>query len=109
MTGRRERTERSELQQAAVVGLWLLVVLNVADVVLTRLVLGRGGVEMNPLADLLLASNTTLAVKLAIVLALAVEVRRHPPRAPVVCLIWLVAGIYLVVVILNASVLAAGA
>jgi hypothetical protein len=97
----------ADLRRAGLTALVLLAVLNVADVVITRLLLSRGGVELNPLADRLLASNTTLVAKLAIVVALAVHFVRHGPRLPVVCLMWLVCGLYTCVVIIDGSQLVA--
>lgn len=92
-----------ELRRAGLVALWLLLALNVLDVVTTRLLLTRGGVELNPVADRLLASNATLLVKVGIVLALVVRMRHHAPSLVVVCFMWLVAGIYVLVVVLNGS------
>ncbi len=99
----REPLTEGELRRAELVALGLLFVLNVADVVITRLLLDRGGVELNPLADRLLASNTTLVVKVGIVVALAVRALRQPPRLIVVCFIWLVVGIYVLAIALNGS------
>ena len=50
--------QEAELQRAGLIALGLLLALNVTDLVLTRLLLDRGGVELNPLADHLLASNS---------------------------------------------------
>lgn len=94
---------QAELRQAGIVALVLLALLNVGDVALTQLLLTRGGVELNPVADRLLASDIALAVKLALVAALAVHFMRRGPRLIVVCFMWLVAGIYLLVVVVNCS------
>lgn len=99
----RETLPEAELRRAGVVALGLLLVLNVADVVITRLLLDRGGIELNPLADRLLASNSTLVVKVGIVAALTVRALRRPPALIVVCFMWLVAGIYVLAVALNGS------
>lgn len=96
-----------ELRRAGLTALVLLAMLNVADVVITRLLLSRGGVELNPLADRLLASNTTLLAKLALVVALTLHFLRHGPRLPVVCLMWLVCGVYMCVVVIDGSQLVA--
>lgn len=94
---------QAELRQAGIVALVLIALLNVGDVVLTQLLLTRGGVELNPVADRLLASDLALAVKLAIVMGLALHFMRRGPRLIVVCFMWLVAGIYTFVVIVNCS------
>jgi hypothetical protein len=96
-----------ELRTAGLTALVLLTMLNIADVVITRLLLARGGVELNPLADWLLASNAELVAKLAIVIALVAHFVRHGPRLPVVCLMWLVCGVYVCVVMIDGSQLVA--
>lgn len=107
--GAEEHVPHGELQRAAVTALVLLAVLNVADVVLTELLLGRGGVEMNPIAEAFLASNAALVAKLAVVALLAVRFVRHGPRIITLCALWLVVGVYAFVVVLNgAQLVAAG-
>jgi hypothetical protein len=95
-----------DLRPAGFVALGLLLVLNVVDVVVTRMLLDRGGVELNPLADRLLASNTALVAKVGVVVALVIRLWHHPPRLLLVCFMWLVVGVYLLVVIVNGSQLA---
>jgi len=97
----------AELRRAGLTALGLLAVLNLVDVVITRLLLAQGGVELNPVADRLLASNTTLLVKLGLVAALAVHFVRHGPRLIVVCLMWLVTGFYVLAVVIDGSQLVA--
>lgn len=92
-----------DLRPAGFVALGLLLVLNVADVVITRMLLERGGIELNPLADRLLASNTALLAKVWLVIALMVRLWHHPPRLVLVCFMWLVVGVYLLVVVVNGS------
>jgi hypothetical protein len=107
--GAEEHVPHGELQRAAVTALVLLLVLNVADIVLTRVLLGRGGVEMNPVAEALLASNLAVVTKLGIVAALAVRFVRHGPKVITLCALWLVVGVYTFVVVLNgAQLVAAG-
>jgi hypothetical protein len=96
----------TELRRAGLVALGLLLALNVTDLVLTRLLLDRGGVELNPLADRLLASNSAPWVKVGFVVVLAVYVLRQAPRLIVLCFMWLVVGIYVLVVVINGSQLA---
>jgi hypothetical protein len=92
-----------ELRRAGLTGIVLLAILNVADVATTQLLLNHGGIELNPLADRLLASNSILLVKLAIVGAFAYAFVHHGPRIITVCFLWLVAGVYLCVVVINGS------
>lgn len=92
-----------ELRRAALAGIVLLALLNVADVVTTELMLARGGIELNPIADYLIGSNTALVAKLALVVMLAVHVIRRGPRVITLCLLWLVTGMYVMVVIVNGT------
>lgn len=96
-----------ELRRAGLTALALLTVLNIADVVITRLLIARGGIELNPVADRLLASNLELVAKLAIVVVLTLHFVRRGPRLSVICFMWLVAGVYVCVVIINGSQLVA--
>ena len=96
-----------ELRRAGLTALGLLAALNIVDVVITRLLLARGGIELNPVADRLMASNAELAVKLGLVVALAVHFVRHGPRLVVLCLMWLVAGVYVLAVVVDGSQLVA--
>ena len=99
--GAEEHVPHGELQRAALTALVLLAVLNVADIVLTELLLSRGGIEMNPIADALLASNGALLAKLALVVLLGVRFARHGARVITLCFLWLVVGVYVFVVVLN--------
>ena len=63
-----------ELRRAAFAGLVLLALFNVSDVVLTELLLRRGGLELNPVADDPLGSRLAVGVKLLIVGALFIDV-----------------------------------
>lgn len=105
-SARSGEVQPAELRRAGLIALGLLLALNVTDLVLTRLLLDRGGVELNPLADRLLASNSALLVKVALVAVLAVYVVRQAPRLIVLCFMWLVVGIYVLVVVINGSQLA---
>ena len=97
--------QEAELQRAGLIALGLLLALNVTDLVLTRLLLDRGGVVFNPLADHLLASNSAV-VEQALVVALAAYVIGQGPWLIVLCFMWLVVGIYVLVVVVNGSQLA---
>ena len=101
--GAREQVPHGELQRAAMAALVLLLVLNVADVGLTRVLLSRGASEMNPIAEALLSSNGALLAKLAIVVLLAVRLVRHGPRVITLCALWTVVGVYALVVVLNGA------
>lgn len=92
------------VRRLSVAGVGLLAVLNGADAVTTRMVLDRtppGVTEANPLAGVLLATGSLLAVKLAVVAVLGVVVLRSRPRLGVAVTAWAAAGMYLAVVISN--------
>ena len=96
------------LQRVKTVTLWAIVALgalNVADVVTTRLLIAHAGAEANPLAGLLLASQSLLWVKLGIVALLAVRVARSRPRLGMMGAACFAAGIYATAVISNLLVL----
>jgi hypothetical protein len=97
----------SELRRAGLTAIALLAMLNIADVAITRLLLARDGVELNPVAERLLASNLALVTKLGIVATLAIHFVRHGPRLSAVALMWFVAGVYVCVVVLGGSQLVA--
>ena len=96
-----------EYRRAGLTAVALLAALNVADVVLTRLLLRRDAVELNPVAGALLESNSALLVKLIIVCVLAADFLLRRPRLPTLCLLWLVTGFYVCVVIVNGTQLVA--
>lgn len=98
----------SELRFAALVAVGLLVALNVADVVTTRLLLDRGGIELNPLSARLLETGVALLVKVVILAIVGWIVHRRVPHLALVSFLWLVAGVYVAVVITNGAQLVAG-
>lgn len=98
-----EAADDAELRRAGVTAIVALGILQIADVVITQTVISRGGIELNPLADVLLSSNLALVVKLGIVVALAAHFLRRPPHVITLCALWLVVGIYIFVVAINTS------
>lgn len=99
--------ESAEIRRAGLTAVLLLALLNVADVVLTELLLHRGAVELNPIAEPFLRSESMLWVKLAIVALLGLDFLFRRPRLTTFCLLWLVTGYYLCVVVLNGASLVA--
>lgn len=82
-----------------------LVVFNGADVVTTHMLLAHRAVEANPLSSLLLASQSLLWVKLAILAVLGLKVVSSRPRLGVMGAACFAAGIYATAVISNLLVL----
>lgn len=96
------------LHRASLIGVALLAVLNVADLVTTRLVLHHaGGVEANPAARALLSGHRVEIVKLTILVLLVWRVVRDRASLPWTCLVWLAVGYYTLAVVSNALVLSA--
>jgi len=95
--------------RAAVVGLATLAVLNLADVVLTRLFLHRGLPEGNPIGRVLMSSGSALVVKLGLVGALAARAARRRVSLVLVCATWAVVGVYVLAVVVNAWALSVAA
>lgn len=91
------------VRRIAVVGLF---VLNVADLVLTRRLLGMGGVEANPLMALVIHGHWGVVVKVALPVLVGVRHLRAPlKRGLVLGLCWMCV-LYLGVVLWNTSLLA---
>jgi hypothetical protein len=91
------------LRRLAVVGLF---VLNVADLLLTRRLLGMGGVEANPLMALVIHGHWGIVIKVALPVLVGVRHLRAPlKRSLVLGLCWMCV-LYLGVVLWNSSLLA---
>lgn len=91
------------LRRVAVVGLFFL---NVADLLLTRRLLGMGGVEANPLMALFIHGHWGVAIKVALPILVGIRHLRAPlKRGLVLGLCWMCV-LYQGVVLWNASLLA---
>lgn len=98
------------LKRTAVGGIVLLALLNAADAVTTKLVLGAtpsGATEANPLAQLLLSGGTPrlLLTKMAIIALLGMSILRHRPRLGITIGVWLACGLYVAAVLSNILIL----
>jgi hypothetical protein len=90
------------LRRTAVVG---LVLLNLCDLVLTRKLLGLGGIEANPIMAPLIHGGWAIAFKLGLPLAIGIRHLRRPlDRKVVLGLCWMCV-IYSCVVLWNAHLL----
>ena len=98
-------TER--LKVARTIALASLVVLNIADLVTTRLFLAAGTPEGNPLASALLGRGVMPYVKGAVLLGLGWSVLRSKPKLGTTCALWFIVGIYTAAVCVNAMSLSA--
>jgi hypothetical protein len=82
-----------------------LAILNGADVVTTHMLLAHRAVEANPLSSILLAAQSLLWVKLAILGLLGVKVINSRPRLGVMGAACFAVGIYATAVLSNLLVL----
>ncbi len=82
-----------------------LAVLNGADVVTTHMLLAHRAVEANPLSSILLATQSLLWVKLAILALLGLKVVHSRPRLGVMGAACFAVGIYATAVLSNLLVL----
>ena len=88
-------------------GVILLAVLNVLDLVTTRMFMDRGVEEGNPIAKVLIEANLAGPAKFVLLAALGYLVWTRPPRIATTCLIWMVNGVYATVVAVNTWVVIA--
>jgi len=101
-TGTLGRDDLVRLRYVAVVG---LVALNILDLLLTRELLGRGGVESNPLMVLFIGGAWGVAIKLGVPVLVGLRhLRTRPERKPILALCW-VNVLYLSVVAWNFQLL----
>jgi hypothetical protein len=100
------RGDGSELRRAGYTALIALALLNIADVTITELAINRGASELNPVGQVLMESHLAIVVKLGIVLLLAADFHLRRPRLITLCGLWMVVGIYVMVVIINGVQLA---
>lgn len=101
-TGTLGREDLIRLRLLAVIG---LVTLNVLDLILTRHLLARGGVESNPLMVLFISGPWGIAIKLGVPILVGVRhLSIEPKRTAVLALCWMNV-LYLTVVAWNFHVM----
>ena len=84
----------------------VIAVLNLADIVTTRVVLAHtGATESNPLASALLSGGRVGLIKAIVLLGLIVRVPRRRPTVAFHAVLWFVAGFYVLTVVSNLLVL----
>lgn len=95
----------ARVRSVTLVAVLALAVLNVADVLTTRLILAHGAVEADPLSALLLQGGALLWAKVLILAALFVAVLTRRPRVGVMALACGAAGMYATAVVSNLLIL----
>src|SRR5579862_877538 len=80
------------LRIAAAVAIAAVAVLNLADVVTTRMLLARGAIESNPLSSILLSGGRVELLKAGLVAALALRLLRRPATIAFAAAMWFAVG-----------------
>ena len=93
------------VRQVTLLAIGALAILNGADVITTHILLAHRAVEANPLSSFLLASQSLLWVKLAVLAVLGLRVINSKPRLGVMAATCFAAGIYATAVLSNLLVL----
>lgn len=94
------------LERMRWVGLVMLVVLNIGDLVTTKLALHGGAIEGNPLSSALISHGAINPAKFLTLAVLAWCISRTPPRLFSTVAVWFVAGVYTMVIASNLLVYA---
>jgi hypothetical protein len=94
------------LRQVRLAAVTLLVMLNVADLVTTRMFLNRGLEEGNGLSWILIQHGTMPWIKSALLLALAWRALKSVPTFGATCAMWFVVGLYAMTITVNCLALA---
>jgi hypothetical protein len=89
------------LRRARISAAVMLILLNIADLVTTRMFLDRGLEEGNPVSALLLSSGTMPFAKSAILIGLTWSAVRSVPKVATTCAMWFVVGLYTTVIGVN--------
>jgi hypothetical protein len=91
----------SRLRQARLVALIALVMLNIADLITTRIFLSQGSLEGNPLAEVLLGRGAMPYCKAAVLLGLGWSSMRSKPKLGTTCAMFFVVGVYTTAIAVN--------
>ena len=92
------------LERMRWVGLVLLVVLNIGDLVTTKMALHGGAIEGNPFSSMLISHGAINPAKFLTLAVLAWCISRTPPRLFSTVAVWFVAGVYTMVIASNVLV-----
>lgn len=83
------------------VGLVLLIILNIGDLVTTKMALHGGAIEGNPFSSMLISHGALNPAKFLTLAVLAWCISRTPPRLLSTVAVWFVAGVYTMVIASN--------
>lgn len=101
---------RSQLLSSRIAGAWVIMAMNVLDVITTMLVLEKGGGEANPIAEFLIEYRLLWFLKVLIPVWILVftyigRARRERVVERLYAAVWFVAGLYSMIVVSNTLVL----
>lgn len=86
-------------------GLIMLALLQIADLVTTKLAIHGGAIEANPISRALIAHGAINGAKFGALALLALSIAKSRPRVITAVAIWFVAGVYSMIVFSNLLVL----
>jgi hypothetical protein len=101
---------RTQLLSSRIAGAWVIMAMNVLDVVTTALVLRKGGGEANPIAEFLIEYRLLWFLKVLIPVWILVftyigRARRERVVERLYAAVWFIAGLYSMIVVSNTMVL----
>jgi hypothetical protein len=101
---------RTQLLGSRIAGAWVIMAMNVLDVITTMLVLEKGGGEANPIAEFLIEYRLLWFLKVLIPVWILVftyigRARRERVIEKLYAAVWFVAGLYSMIVVSNTLVL----
>lgn len=101
---------RTHTLSSRVLGAWVILLMNILDVVTTTMVLDRGGGEANPIATFLIEYRLLWIAKFMIpfwilLFAYIGRARRERVVEKLYAAVWFIAGLYSMIVVSNTLVL----
>lgn len=101
---------RTQTLHSRIAGAWVIMLMNVLDVITTALVLSKGGSEANPIAEFLIEYRLLWVAKILIpcwilVFAYVGRARRDRVVEKLYAAVWFIAGLYSMIVVSNTLVL----
>jgi hypothetical protein len=101
---------RTQTLSSRILGAWVIMLMNVLDIITTTLVLNKGGAEANPIAEFLIEYRLLWVAKVMIpcwilVFAYIGRARRDRVVEKLYAAIWFIAGLYSMIVVSNTLVL----
>jgi hypothetical protein len=101
---------RTQVLSSRIAGAWVILVMNILDVITTTIVLNKGGIETNPIAEFLIEYRLLWVAKFVVpfwIVAFAYigRARRDRVMDKLYAATWFIAGLYSMIVVSNTLVL----